>query len=459
MRRQDRKRNRKPPQHAFPSFVRYLNKVFDFRARTDALRDSRHQPDISPAAVFRAVFYGFVFRLSSFQQLESDLADSAVQRWMGVDRAFRDDVLRYSLCGFDLAALEAMLVQINRTLKRNKALEAGRVQGRIVAALDGVEVLSSYSRCCEYCQERVIKFPQPDGSVEERTQYYHQAVGCQIVSSPIKPILGLEWRRPGEGEDTCARRLLTRLVELYGGRFFDILLLDSLYPQAPLLRLTQEVGWDVVISLKQQRRDLYQDAMGLFQARGADLEFEQKEEDCHRQVQLWQATDLPFSGDYPLPMRVVRSQEQVARQRIRGGQSYTAITQQEWCWISTLETPAFPARVVWSLGHLRWKNENNGWNDLSQNFALKHGFLHACKHRPKTLSAEGKREPVANRGLAVVALIRCLAFNLFSAFVRLHSKLFRRYSLVVAEVARQLRRSCWKSPPSIRSPAPSPASV
>jgi hypothetical protein len=214
MRRQDRKPTLNPPQHAFPSFVGYVNKVFDFRSLTDALTDARHHPEISPAAVFRAVFHGFVFRLSSFQQLQSEIADPAFQRWRGVNRAFRDDVMRYSLCSFDLTGLETMLVQINRTLKRNKALDPGRVQGRIVAALDGIEVLSSYSRCCESCLQRTIKFPQPDGSVEERTQYYHQAVGCQIVSSPVKPILGMEWRRPGEGEDSCARRLLTRLVEL-----------------------------------------------------------------------------------------------------------------------------------------------------------------------------------------------------------------------------------------------------
>lgn len=232
--------------------------------------------------------------------------------------------------------------------------------------------------------------------------------------------------------------------------------MDSLYPQAPLLRLTQEMGWDVVISLKQRRRDLYQDAMGLFQSRDADLQFEQAEAECHRRVQLWHAADLPFSEDYPLPMRVVRCQEQVTRPRIRGGQPYTETTPQQWCWISTLDQ-SFPARVIWYLGHLRWKNENNGWNDLSQNFALKHGFLHACKHRPKAPTAEGKLEPVTNRGLAAVVLILCLAFTLFSAFVRLHSKLFRCHSLAVAEVARQLRRSLWKSLPPIRSPAPLPS--
>ena len=147
MRRQDR------PAHELPSFARYMNKVFDFRTAA-SLTDSRHDPEISPAAVFLAVFHGFVFRLPSFQQLEAELAQPALQRWIGANRAFGDDVLRYSLSGFGVEGLERMLVGINRTLKRNKVFDADRVQGRIVAALDGVETLSSYSRCCDSCLER-----------------------------------------------------------------------------------------------------------------------------------------------------------------------------------------------------------------------------------------------------------------------------------------------------------------
>jgi hypothetical protein len=446
MRRQGRQ------QHKLPSFTRYLNKVFDFRSASDSLTDARKNPEIPAPAVFRAVFHGFLFRFSSFQELESELATPAFQRWIGADRSFSDDVLRYSLCGLDLARLETMLVRINRTLKRNKAFDPGRVQGRIVAALDGLEVLSSYSRCCETCLERRIACPQPDGSVSERIQYYHRVVGCQIVSSPLKPLLALEWVQPGEGEDTAALRLFERISELYGSRFFDILLLDSLYAQAPVLRLLDRLGWDAVITFKQERRDLYQDALGLFQLRPADLVFEHQQEGVQRRVQLWHAADLPFTEDYPRPVRVVRSQEEVTRQKIQGGKPYQQMTQQQWCWISTLEDKVFPATLLWQLGHLRWKNENNGWNDLTQNWALKHGFLHACKHRPQATSTDGKRHPVPNRGLAAVVLILTLAFNLFSAFVLLHSKLFRRYRPTLLEVARQLYRSVDKRPPPIRSP-------
>jgi hypothetical protein len=47
--------------------------------------------------------------------------------------------------------------------------------------------------------------------------------------------------------------LLRRLPELYGSRFFDILLLDSLYAQTPVLQLAKEIDWDLVITLKQRR--------------------------------------------------------------------------------------------------------------------------------------------------------------------------------------------------------------
>jgi len=230
MRRQER------PAHELPSFARYLNKVFDFRAAAASRSDARCVPAIPPSAVFLAAFHGFAFRRSSFQQLEAELAQPALQHWIGADRAFRDDVLRYSLSGLERGGLERMRVPVNRTRKRNKALDPGRLQGRLVAARDGSEVLSSYSRCCDACLERRVLVRKAGVKVEQ-LQYYHRAVGCQIVSSPGKPFLAIEWLQPGEGEDTAALRLLEKLPGLYGSRFFDILLLDALATGTPTLRL------------------------------------------------------------------------------------------------------------------------------------------------------------------------------------------------------------------------------
>ena len=439
------------PVHELPSFARYLNKVFDFRATSAALTDSRVAPEISPSAVFLAAFHSFAFRLPSFQQVETELTQSALQRWIGAGRAFRDDVLRYSLSGFHLEGLERMLVQVNRTLKRNKALDPGRVQGRIVAALDGIEVLSSYSRCCDSCLERRVMVRQAGVKVEQ-LQYYHRAVGCQIVNSPAKPFLAIEWLQPKEGEDTAALRLLEKLPELYGSRFFDILLLDALYAQAPVLKLAERNEWDLIISLKQNQRDLYQSAIRLFARRPADSSGTEQQGGKRYQFQLWDTDGLPFSTDHPQPVRVVRSEEKLTQNHYRRGKLQSETTEHEWLWITTLEAQAFPPALVRRLGHDRWKLENNGWNDLTQHWAFKHGFLHACKHRPQTGSEQGKRNPVANRGLAAVSLILLLAFTLCSAFVHCHSKIFRRYPMSTLEVARQLRFSLSKLPPHIRAP-------
>lgn len=445
MKRQDR------ATHEILSFGRYLQKVFDLRAACAGLSDARQDPDIPPQTVFWAVFYGFVFRLPSFQQLQADLAQPSLQQWIGSPRAFRDDVLRYSLCAFEVSGLERMLVQVNRTLKRGKAFEEGRVQGRIVAALDGVEVLSSYSRCCDSCLERRVT-SRRGGVKVEQVQYYHRAVGCQILSSPVKSFLALEWLQPNEGEDSAALRLLHKIPHLYGSRFFDILLLDALYAQAPVLQLAEKIGWDLVISLKQNQRDLYQSAVRLFAHCPADCSFTEQQPGKTYQIQLWDTPGLPFSEDYPQPLRVVRSEETLTQNHYRQRQLQAETTVHEWLWITTLDPQGFPAPQVRRLGHDRWKVENNGWNDLTQNWAFKHGFLHACRHRPQRTSPRGERQPVPNRGLAAVTLILLLAFTLCSAFTLRHSKLYRLYPMTTIEVAHQLHRSLSKGPPYIRAP-------
>lgn len=195
------------------------------------------------------------------------------------------------------------------------------------------------------------------------------------------------------------------------------------------------------------------------------------------QIQIWDTEGLAFSADYPQPVRVVRSEESLTQNHYRRGKLTPETTEHEWLWITTLDSKAFPASMVRRLGHDRWKQENNGWNDLTQNWAFKHGFLHACRHRSPAGSQnrEGKpvsaldpgeivptdtpaASPVANCGLAAVSLILLLAFTLSMAFIHCHSKLFRRYRMTTIEVASQLRRSTTKLPPKIRAPD-SPAAL
>ena len=199
--------------HSLPSFSAWLNKGFDLRKHAAQMRDARLAPEISSASIFLALFHALVFRLSSFQQLDSELRHSYLPHWIGAERAFRDDTLRYSLCGFDLDPLQALLVDVNRRFKRGKVFDPGRVQGCLVAALDGVEVLSSFSRHCESCLQRRVTRKDQAGRKIEEIPYYHRGVGCQMIHSPVKPFLGWEWLRPGDSEEAAALGLLRRLPE------------------------------------------------------------------------------------------------------------------------------------------------------------------------------------------------------------------------------------------------------
>jgi hypothetical protein len=228
--------------------------------------------------------------------------------------------------------------------------------------------------------------------------------------------------------------------------------LDALYAQTPVLKLAHKMGWDGIISLKQNSRDLYQSAVRLFARRPPDANFTETQDHKTYRVQLGDTEGLPFTIDNPEPVRGVRSEEVLERNRFREGKRTRYATDHEWLWITTLPKSTFPAATIRQLGHSRWKNENNGWMDLTKHWAFKHGFLHACQHRPPRLNPEGQREPVPNHGLAAVTLILLIAAALSSCFVLRHSKLVRRDHLTAVAVAAQLRTWISKAPPSIRAP-------
>jgi hypothetical protein len=107
-------------------------------------------------------------------------------------------------------------------------------------------------------------------------------------------------------------------------------------------------------------------------------------------------------------------------------------------WFTTLPKQVFPTPVIRQLGHRRWKNENNGWMDLTKYWAFKHGFLHACRHRlnrPPPLESGSRSPTTASQPVTLILLI---AFALTSAFLR-HSKLARRDHLTAIAIGAQLR--------------------
>ena len=110
-----------------------------------------------------------------------------------------------------------------------------------MAAVDGIEICSSYYRCGESCLERTVQ-RKVDGKLEEWTQYCHRLSAVTVVSTPFPVFLGIRFQKSGETEVACSLALLQELVATLGKRFIDILVADALYLQAPFIRALESLG-------------------------------------------------------------------------------------------------------------------------------------------------------------------------------------------------------------------------
>jgi hypothetical protein len=195
-------------------FCAYADKVFGLGQRLPTLTDCRPRPRIQTAAVFAAAFTRFATRRGSLNGMEPDLRIPARLRGIvGAQPPSVDSVGRI-YAGMHSQPLRDLVRDIAHQLKRNKALTSR--EDWSMAAVDGHEFFSSRKRCCPHCQSRTVTV---DG--EPVTDYYHQGLVCHLIGQDIALVLDVELLRPGEGEETAAKRLLKRVFTNYP-RFFDV---------------------------------------------------------------------------------------------------------------------------------------------------------------------------------------------------------------------------------------------
>ena len=219
-------------------FEAYLDKVFDWTASVAAMAEGRQNPPHPWPKVFAAVFLGSACQFGPVHRIEAECKDGVLEKRIG---PLSEDTIGYALQRqspqevFDLGCLVA------RQLKRNGVLRSDWARGRVVAAVDGIEICRSYCRCCQACMERTVK-RKVDGELEEWTQYYHRISAVTVVSTPFPIFLGVRFQKSGETEVACSLALLQELVAKLGKRFVDILVADALYLQTPFVQALESLG-------------------------------------------------------------------------------------------------------------------------------------------------------------------------------------------------------------------------
>ena len=304
-------------------------------------------------------------RIKSFNALEEKLKQP--NRWESLigKRKPSADTLGYTLCRFYLDPLRDLVKHLNRKAWRNKAIFFRPGEIYRVVAIDGHELWASSARCCKDCLVREVEVKG-----KKRLDYYHRVVLAQWVGVTPPGILDLELIRPGEGEVVAARRLFDRILANYH-RLFDVIVADAIYLEAPFIKKVLSSGKHVVIIMKQENRELYQDADQL-----RTLTEPQVIRDGSKTTTLWDLSDLSSFTTLGRLMRVVWCQEHEVKNKIIWGKKQQVVEENTWIWVTDLPASVVPATKIQRWGHDRWDLENRGFNELGQLWGMNHCFVH-----------------------------------------------------------------------------------
>jgi len=373
-----------PGNGTLTRLLRYGEKIFSLCSALRAVKDGRVKPRIPAGRAALLYVMLMVARLGSLNALEQRKAPAVWAKWLGgpVPSA---DMMGDAAVTMRLDPLRTALLRQHKQIKRNKGFGRGK-DGLRWLILDGHEGVSSYRRSWKDALERVVHSQKGD-----RTQYYFRYVGAYLTNGRHYQLLDAERQLPGEGEIACAIRLLERLLERCP-RAFDVVCGDNAYMDPKLWKLVRSHKKHGVAVLKNENRDLLEDARALFK----DIEpiaFDDKK----TKRLCWDLngfTTWPQCGEL---VRVVRSVETTTVKCQRS--KTTEILESEWFWVTSLPAELVSTRTIVRVGHGRWDIENQGFNELCNQWHGDHGYRYNA------------------HALIACTLLLFIAYNLFHAFI------------------------------------------
>jgi hypothetical protein len=387
-------------------FEAYLDKVFGFSDLVTALPEGREFPQHAWKKVFDAVFLGAAMQIPSLLQIEAECCEGALAKRIG---PISDDTIGYALQRQSPEPVFALSCEIARRLKRNGVLRSDWSRGLVVAAVDGIEICSSFVRCCDACMQREIEH-KVNGEMRTDIQYYHRIVVVAVVSTPFPIPLGLRFQKNGEGEVGCALALLQDLDNQLGRRFLDVLVGDALYMQAPFVKEVEHLGLVWAFTLKENQPDLLREAERFTQESPTGVHTE-----LGREIRYWHLPEV----DWPVADRLVRVVKTVRIEQLnrvmvteKDGhriKSKTAVTQESTNFYATnFELGSVSPLFIHQFSRSRWRIDTEVFQTITTDCHLKHPAVHQTT------------------ALVVLTMIRFLAYTLSLVFyhrqVRSHAR-------------------------------------
>ena len=277
------------------NLLTYANNVYQIGEKINSLERKNSNSKIKAVTGVKTVFAGILCQNRSINEMMETVhvVKNLKNIYAPNEIVGKTHGLRDCLMDTPYEQLKNINNEVIKKLKENKYFRKNQIDGLTVIAADGVE---------EFETNKDIKGLPERKHKNEKVSKYYKTLGIMSIGENKQIMLGLEELQAkesekinekiekenegkrvseervnekikAEGEITVLKRMIPQ-IEKPIGRTFDVIVLDALFANAPVLNTIKENKLDAVIRFKEERRDIYKDAMGMFEKREADMKYE-----------------------------------------------------------------------------------------------------------------------------------------------------------------------------------------
>jgi len=356
--------------HFIPKTIKQFFPLF--RQHLEKIEDSRKKTDYAIEEIIMGAISLFLFKLGSRNSFNNyRLDEEFTQNYKALFdmRLPHQDTINDLLRKLPPIELEEFKVSMVRELLEKKTLHKWRLIGKyFVVAIDGTGVNSYTERHCDKCLVRTHK--------SGKKTYFHNVLEAKLVlPNGLSISLATEWIENDNLEydkQDCELKAFKRLslkLKKHFPRLPICIVGDGLYPNKTAFDICEQNNWEYIISLKEGNLSSVWEEVGLLlpiQKENIMKVTTKEEKTTHQWV-----TDIDYKG-YDLNW------------------IKTETAEKKYVFVTSLQLNKKTVAQISFYGRLRWKIENEGFNEQKNNgYELKHKYsevsLRASKNYYQTL--------------------------------------------------------------------------
>ncbi len=335
-----------------------MKNVLHIDKQLEYITDGRVNPTYKTKKAVLIVLMGFILRLTSLNEIDRYIKTGEFDILFAKNTKLPQvDSIRNTLKKIELEGLRIINKSIVNKSIRNKVFANGTMDGNVVAAIDGSQILDSKKKKCDQCltmNKRGI------------AHYTHNAAVMSIIGNAPNIALDFEMYKAkinvdekDEGEFTAALRLLNRVVKEHP-RLIDIVAYDALACNSVFFKECIKLGIDAIVRVKKTNNISLKEVKRITNKTEKVLKFKEDGYD----IEVYESTF--YMNDMDQPIRYIK----YSKKRKDG----TGIKRTQMLIITTCMSMKLES--LYRIIKARWDIENKTFNNLKNNANLSHCFIH-----------------------------------------------------------------------------------